>query len=125
MSKVVLVGDEAITKMATILHSIPNDFTEETIDTVKGVVAGLLASVENPEYVPVERQDLLSLVSVAGDYGFYNDVLLDAIAGWLGPVKREEIETYARNLADSDGYDEEDYENAKETLLGDRYITVT
>lgn len=116
MSKFVAIGDDAIDKIAQILHSISNDFTRETLDTVKGVVAGLLASAENKDCVVVERQDILSLISCAEDYGFAKSVLFGTFADWLGPVDPEEVEAYARELANEDGYGEEDYLYARETL---------
>ena len=62
-------------------------------------------------------ENVLSLISCAGDYGFEDDVLFDAFREMLdSKLTNNEIETYARSVETMDGYGEEDYEAIKERL---------
>ena len=65
----------------------------------------------NPRPLTVSSEWVLSLVSCADDYGFNDDVLMDAFAQILdGRLSDKEIEYYARSVANQDGYTEEDFE---------------
>ena len=65
----------------------------------------------------IELGNILDLIVCAEDYGFKDDVLFDSFAEMLGrELADAEIEWYARDLENTEGYGEEDYESAKETL---------
>jgi hypothetical protein len=69
--------------------------------------------------IKTDLENILSLIACAGDYGFANDVLFDALRSMLdSKLTEEEIEWYARLVESEDGYTEEDYEAIKETLKG-------
>ncbi len=65
----------------------------------------------------IPLNEILSLVHSAEDYGYGDDVLLDAFAGMCGRfVTDDEIKVYAESFVNSEGraqgYDEEDAEEA-------------
>lgn len=67
--------------------------------------------------ITLDRTEILGMISCAETFGFANSVLLSAFSDWLGRVTDEEIDAYARSVADSPGYSEEDYEVERSTLL--------
>ncbi len=72
-------------------------------------------------HAAVPISEILSLVNCAEDYGYADDVLFDAFAGWFGrTVTDEEIEAYAADFLTPEnrakGYSEEDYEASMERL---------
>ena len=69
--------------------------------------------------IKTDLENILSLIACAGDYGFANDVLFDALRSMLdSKLTEEEIEWYARLVESKDGYTKEDYEAIKKTLEG-------
>lgn len=67
--------------------------------------------------IKIDLENILSLVSCAGDYGFEDNVLFDSFSKMLeGKLTEEEIEWYARLVESQDGYTEEDYKIIKERL---------
>ena len=61
--------------------------------------------------------NILNLISIAGDYGFNDDVLLDSFREMIGKqLLDEEIEGYATLILECAEYGEEDYEEIKERL---------
>lgn len=64
------------------------------------------------------QDDILSLIHCAETYGHTNNVCLYSLWDWASPVTEEDIERYARDLSNEEGYGEEDYENAVEILTG-------
>jgi hypothetical protein len=78
----------------------------------------------------IELDDLLDLVNCAEDYGFADDVFLDAAAEWMGrKLSDAEIEEFAARYLtpemEAKGYSEEDAGSTPESLRAfrDRYIT--
>lgn len=65
--------------------------------------------------VEVELFDLLELISCAEDYGFW--AVVPDLKNFAGDVTEEEIEAYARNIENKDGYGKEDYINIKGKLI--------
>jgi hypothetical protein len=71
--------------------------------------------------------DLLDVVSAAEDYGYGDDVLMDALARWAGPVTDAEIAAFTAGFltpeSRAQGYTEEDRDGAIERLTEwrDRY----
>jgi len=71
----------------------------------------------NIRLVSATLDDILSLVSCAEDYGFSHPILLGAFRNIIdGRLSNQEIENYARGVADKDGYGEEDYIEIKMRL---------
>lgn len=73
--------------------------------------------------VKVPISEILSIVSCAESYGF-DDVLLSTLAEWSeGFINITDLEQYAKDLSEIDGYEEE-YDNCLFTLKEwyNRYI---
>ena len=64
----------------------------------------------------IDQDDILSLVHCAEDYGHWNDVCMLSLYDWAKPVTDGDIERYAKDLSEEDGYGQEDYDSAKEQL---------
>jgi divalent metal cation (Fe/Co/Zn/Cd) transporter len=61
--------------------------------------------------------NILSLIHCADTYGHNNGVMMDAFAGLMDrKLSQEEIEAYAKELSEEEGYGQEDYDDAVETL---------
>ncbi len=71
---------------------------------------------KNMRKIEIDLDDILELVNCAEDYGFANDVLLNAFASFTVEVTDEEIKSYATKLMEEDGYGQEDYDEAIEVL---------
>jgi len=67
--------------------------------------------------VEVELFDLLELISCAEDYGFW-EVVPD-LKNFSGDVTVNEIEEFAKSVAERDGYGQEDYEEIRHKLLNE------
>lgn len=66
--------------------------------------------------VKTDLRNVLSMVSCAYTYGHGNQIFFGFAAQMTGPVTDQEIEEYAREIADLDGYTEEDYQEIAKTL---------
>lgn len=64
-----------------------------------------------------DLRDILSMISCADDYGHNNQIFRHWAAHMCETLTEEEIEAYAREVADEPGYEEEDYECTKERLM--------
>jgi hypothetical protein len=72
--------------------------------------------------ISVGLSEILSLIGCAEDYGFQNDVLMDAFATMLGhQLSDEEIEQFASSFLTpemvSEGYGPEDADEQRERLI--------
>ncbi len=71
----------------------------------------------NKRIISINVDDILSLISCAETYGFSNSVLLGTFRDWLDDkLSEKEIQNYAKDVASTEGYSEEDGDNAAETL---------
>lgn len=66
--------------------------------------------------IETDLHNILSHVSCATDYGYYDDVLMMDFANLTGFVSDEEISQYIESNK-SDEYTEEDYETWEEIIL--------
>jgi len=66
--------------------------------------------------VKTDLENILSHISCAEDYGYADSTLFSDFASIIGTLSTEEIDWYARSVADQPGYGEEDYESIVETL---------
>lgn len=66
--------------------------------------------------ITIGIDSILELISCGSDYGFENEILYDAFSEILGTLSDEEIESYAKHVMNTEGYDIEDYEEIKERL---------
>lgn len=71
--------------------------------------------------ISINIDDILSLIHCAEYYGFADDVLFTSFRDWLGrKLTDEEIKIFAQEYFTPEnraqGYSEEDYESAVETL---------
>jgi hypothetical protein len=77
--------------------------------------------------IAANLEDLLSLIHCAEDYGYNRSVFYGSIGDIVEYVTDDEIEEYAQTFltqeARSQGYNEEDYDSAIDTLTEwrDRY----
>lgn len=65
----------------------------------------------------VDLDDLLSLVNCAEDFGFGSSMFYGAMRDWAGKVTKKEIRAYAKALAATEGYSEDDGESAEYNLM--------
>lgn len=66
--------------------------------------------------VTTSLHNMLSIISVAEDYGYDDIILMESLSGILEYLTDDEIESYARSVGDMEGYGEGDYISVKEKL---------
>ena len=81
--------------------------------------------MKNDRELTTTLENILSLISVADDYGFHQSVLLDAFADMMDrKLSEDEIQAYAASVLLDPDYGEADYDSIIEVLteFKDRYI---